>query len=180
LFRLFVFSFSVLIFLVTSYPFAFPIFSYRFVIILFRFDFVYFDCFPDFPFLLSGVVASLDQMSPSFSWVSLCCPVPNVQNEISEKPPTAAWSRCCLSTPHKPTDLLKIQSTTQEPMTSGFFAEPPIAASALLLQSSISWIVWLNSPAPPSASTSAWILRGPLALILNHHPAPSRAASAAA
>jgi hypothetical protein len=71
---------------------------------LLSFAFVCFCLFPGFPFLLFSVVASLDQLSPSFSWALLRRPAPTAQSEILEKPPTAAWSRCRLFTPHKPTN----------------------------------------------------------------------------
>jgi hypothetical protein len=77
-----------------------------------------FVCFPDFPFLFPGVVAVHDQLSPSFSCASLGRPAPTAQSGILEKPPDAAWIRCCLSTPHSGTNLLEIQSYTRKPMTT--------------------------------------------------------------
>jgi hypothetical protein len=44
------------------------------------------------------------------------------------------------------TNLLMIQSRTRKPTTSGFCIELPILASVLLLLSSISGVVRLNSP----------------------------------
>jgi hypothetical protein len=81
--------------------------------------------FRDVPFLLPGVAVFLDQLSPSFSWDSLRRPALTVQSEILEKPSAAASSRCCLSTQHKVTNLLMIQSLSQKPLTCGFFAELP-------------------------------------------------------
>jgi hypothetical protein len=63
--------------------------------------------------LLPGVVVSLDELSPSFSRASLRRPALTVQSEILEKPPAAAWNRCCLSTQHNVTNLLKIQSLSK-------------------------------------------------------------------
>jgi hypothetical protein len=106
-----------------------------------------FVCFPNIPFLLPGVVVFLDQLSLSFSWASLRRLAFTIQSEILEKPPAAAWNRCCLSTQHNIPNLLKIQSLSQTPMISRFCAElPNICVSAPLLQSSMSWIAWLNSP----------------------------------
>jgi hypothetical protein len=90
------------------------------------FFFALFVCFPDVSFLLlPGVVALLDQPSPSFSWASLRHPALTVQSEILEKLPAADWNRCCLSTQHNLTNLLKIQSLSQKPMICDFFAELP-------------------------------------------------------
>jgi hypothetical protein len=83
-----------------------------------------FVCFPDFPFVFPRVVASHDQPSPSISWASLGHPAPTSQSGILGKSSAVAWSRCRLSTPYNTTNVLKIQSHTQKPMTSGFSAEP--------------------------------------------------------
>jgi hypothetical protein len=99
--------------------------NYVLGLVCFSFSSPCFVCFPDVPFLLPGVVVFLDQLSPSFSWASLSGPTLTVQSEILEKPLTAASNRCCLSTQHNVTNLLKTQSFSQKPMISHFFAELP-------------------------------------------------------